>query len=281
MREAEPFRVATLNLLFDLTFWEERSHLVLAGFRQWRPHVIALQEVSPQVDNAHWLAAQLGDYEVHVCPALDHPSSDTLALLVRLPAREHETLTLGAEGRQAQRITVEHGGTIWTVANTHLYWNPVRESVRVEQARALLRWLDGPGPVVLCGDFNARPHARSQQVLSHRFLSAHRTLHGRDPDYTYPTPLRRGPGARHAARTAFFRAGGWVRLQHDAPWHQTVDHIFVDRAVDVRDCRVIFDLPASHDPSLFASDHLGLLAELVYQGLHTETAATGREPRNE
>jgi endonuclease/exonuclease/phosphatase family metal-dependent hydrolase len=262
MPETEPLRVATLNMLFDLTFWPERAPLVLEGFRGLRPHVIALQEVSPQIDNARWLADQLGGYTVYSCSAQDHRASDHLALLTRVQAEGHSILPLGAEGRQAHRVAVEHGGTRWTVVNTHFCWNPLRESVRVEQARRLLTWLQGEHPAIVCGDFNARPGARSQRVLADRFASAHRVANGRDPHYTYPTSLRRGPGLRHAARAAFFRIHGRLSTQHDGPWRTTVDHVFVDRDVVVTGCRVAFDQPADDDPPMYASDHLGLVADL-------------------
>lgn len=262
MSGIEPFRVATLNMLFDLTFWEERAALVLEGFRALRPHIIALQEVAPQIDNAHWLAEQLGGYAVCACPAQEHRASDHLALLTRVEAGEHSCLDLGGEGRQAHRIVVRHVGTAWTVVNTHFYWNPLRESVRVSQARRLLAWLEDETAVVVCGDFNARPHARSQQVLAQRFVSAHRVANGRDPDYTYPTPLRRGPGVRHSARAAFFRLHGRLIPGHDGPWRTTVDHVLVDDASSVSCCRVIFERPAADDPTLYASDHLGLVADL-------------------
>ncbi len=257
-----PLSVASLNILSDTTLWGERSRLVLEGFGIWRPHVIALQEVSQEADNAHWLAEQLGDYSTHLCPALDHPASDSLALLTRIPVTDHQTLSLGHEGRQAHRISVEHEGTSWVVANTHLYWNPLRESIRVGQAERLVDWLQPCRRLVLCGDFNARQQARSQLTLNNRLVSAYEYVHGDHPAYTYPTDLRRGPGLRHRLRSGFFRVAGWVLLRRDEPWRQTVDHIFVDDTVDALSCRLIFDRPSSSDTLLYASDHVGLLAEV-------------------
>jgi len=183
-------------------------------------------------------------------------------LLTRLPIRDHEVLRLEGEGRQAHRVTVEHHGRAWTVVNTHLYWNPFRESVRVAQAVKLLDWLESRRPVVVCGDFNARPNARSQAVLAARFISAYRAANGQDPSYTFPTALERGPGLKHRARDGFFRASGLIRHRRNVVWGQTIDHIFVDPATEVESCDLVFDQPSPADERLYASDHLGLYAVL-------------------
>lgn len=262
MQSLDAITIATLNLLDDLAQWDRRSTLVLEGFQRLRPHVIALQEVSPEPSNARWLADRLGGYSVHLCPAAAHRASDNLALLSRLPTSDHQILALGHEGRQAQRLVVQHQEHTWTIVNTHLYWNPLREGVRVEQAGRLLEWLTPRGPIVVCGDFNARPNARSQVLLKTRFVSAYRAAHGRDPSYTFPTPLRRQPGIRHRARDCFFRGGGWVRHRRNVVWGQTVDHIFVDEETAVESCDLVFDQASPLDESLYASDHLGLFAVL-------------------
>ncbi len=254
--------VATLNVLDDLHLWEHRAPLVLEGFRRHCPDVIALQEVSLQPDTAQWLAGGLGDYSVHLCPASAHPSSDSLALLCRQPVCCHEVLPLLQEGRQAHRIELEHGGTVWTVVNTHLYWNPLRGDVRVKQAERLLRWIEGRHPLVLCGDFNALPASRCLSRLEESLDSAHRVRHGQHAAYTYPTGLRRGPGLRHSARDAFFRVNGWLRLGRNEQWRASIDHIFVGRGIEVESCHVIFEQPSPTDDTLYASDHLGVLAAL-------------------
>jgi endonuclease/exonuclease/phosphatase family metal-dependent hydrolase len=41
-----------------------------------------------------------------------------------------------------------------------------------------------------------------------------------------------------------------------------LDYIFVDRRLQVVDCRRVFDHPAPSHPGLYASDHYGLLATI-------------------
>ena len=60
-------------------------------------------------------------------------------------------------------------------------------------------------------------------------------------------------------RTVMTLAG--VRRRQDGPyWRDTLDYVFVSPGVAVRECRAIFDKHAPGDATLFASDHLGLMA---------------------
>lgn len=263
--------IATLNILDDLSYWEERAPLILACFGALRPDVIALQEVPLSLCSegsredesaAHWLAGRLGGYEVFLCPGGAHPASDSLAVLTSCPARPTGVLALGAQGRQAQRVEVSHGSGRWIIVNTHLHWNPFFDATREDQAARLLEWADQDFPVVVCGDFNASPTSGTLRRLSTRFVSAHKAANGREPILTYPTMLRRGSGPRHWGRHAALRANGIVRRRRNIRYGGTVDYIMVDRGVVVRSCEVILDRPSAQDARIFASDHLGLRAVL-------------------
>ena len=265
--------VATLNILDDLAFWKERSPLILEGFDALRPHIIALQEVSlasPSAElqgarsTAHWLADRLGGYSVAFCPRTAHPASDSLALLTSLPVESHRILALEGEGRQAQRIEVRQGVEQWTIVNTHLYWNPLHEAIRVAQVRELLAWLDGAAPAVVCGDFNALPASATLDCFGERLMSAHLARHGGDPLLTYPTMLRRGPSLRHWGRHAALRANGLARLRRNMRFVGAVDYIMIDRDVRVHSCDVLFKRPSRLDPRIYASDHFGLFAVLEH-----------------
>ena len=41
-----------------------------------------------------------------------------------------------------------------------------------------------------------------------------------------------------------------------------LDYIWVRGAIEVESCRLAFDRPAAHDPTLYPSDHRGLSARL-------------------
>ncbi len=93
----------------------------------------------------------------------------------------------------------------------------------------------------------------------HVVLAAAGARHGREPDYTCPTPLVSGRRLRGAATR------GLLRLFSNRPgdtWRGTLDYIFVSPEVRVVECGVFLDRPSPDDPTLYASDHLGLAATL-------------------
>jgi mRNA deadenylase 3'-5' endonuclease subunit Ccr4 len=51
--------IATLNLLNDLKFWNERAPLIVRNLAELSPDLIAFQEVALPENNAAWLADQL------------------------------------------------------------------------------------------------------------------------------------------------------------------------------------------------------------------------------
>ncbi len=264
MRTESIVTVATLNLLNDLRYWDERAPLIIDELRALQPDLIALQEVALPDNNARWIAEHLDGYQLLTRTKTGRlHTHEGLAILSRLPIDAYDSLLLGDQDRVALRVTVRQAGQPLHFANTHLHWNPVNDRVRTLETRRLIDWL--PGPAVLCGDFNAEPHYRSIMEMRQRFHSAHHVAHGREPDYTCPTPLFRGPGPRHAARRAALRLAGWLALGRNTAWRGVLDYIFVDQTVEVVNCRVAFHLPAPHDPHLYPSDHLGLFARLRWQ----------------
>jgi endonuclease/exonuclease/phosphatase family metal-dependent hydrolase len=258
-------RVATANILNDLTRWAERRVLLARGLADLSLDVIALQEVTDPLGHstAHWLAGELGGYSVHVCPKAGWGRSrEGVALLSRLPVESHETLDLGSQQRTAQLVRVRSGGRP-VVANTHLYWPPAAHPTRVRQVERLLDWLaaaEPDTPVVVCGDFNATPGSRAIDLMKRSFASAHEAVHGHEPEYTCPTPLAGGSRVRGAVTR------GLQRLFTNRPgagWCGTLDYIFVSPSIRVVSCGIILDCPSPDDPTLYASDHLGLAAVLV------------------
>ena len=91
------FRVATVNILNDLSRWAERRTLLARGLDALSPDLIALQEVTDPLgtSTAHWLAGELGGYSVHVCPKTGWGRRrEGIAVLSRLPVEGHEVLDL-------------------------------------------------------------------------------------------------------------------------------------------------------------------------------------------
>jgi endonuclease/exonuclease/phosphatase family metal-dependent hydrolase len=176
---------------------------------------------------------------------------------------EHDRLRLGEQHRVVQRVIVQAAGVQWEVANAHLHWSLRDDELRADQVRRLVDWLRGDLPTVVCGDFNAKPGWRAVSTARERFTSAYAATHGgREPDYTFPTPLWRaiplGPFSRHVVTRLVLPAFTHRR----APWRSTLDYIFVDERVDVTACELAFDVPLPGRPWVYPSDHLGLAASL-------------------
>ena len=54
--------LVSLNLLDDLTIWDQRGPLVVRELDRLQPDIIAFQEVRMSINNAQWIADQLGGY---------------------------------------------------------------------------------------------------------------------------------------------------------------------------------------------------------------------------
>jgi endonuclease/exonuclease/phosphatase family metal-dependent hydrolase len=258
-------RAATVNLLNDLTRWTERRSLLADGLAPLALDLIGLQEVTSPLgeSTAHWLAGELGGYSVHVSPKTGWGrKQEGIAVLCRLPVEGYEVLDLGSQERTAQVVSVRSGGRPIVFINGHYHWLPGAHGPRVRQVERVLRRADAflPDiPVIACGDFNGLPGSPAIALMRHSFASAHEAVHGLEPDFTCPTALTSG----HAARSAVAR--GLLRLfsnRPDGPWRGTLDYIFVSPGIRVLQCGVILDRPSPGDPTLFASDHLGVAATL-------------------
>lgn len=243
-------KIATLNLRHNQDRWEERFPLVVDCLYHSQADVIGMQEVYIPIQQAHLIADALNaqtpgqPYSVWVEPKWGEEAViEGIALLSRLPVLEHERLELPEGQRVAQRIVVEVNGARVNIANTHLHHRPIEdESIRLPQMRALLDWMFSRASRcwVLIGDMNALPDSSTIAAASERLQSAYFSMHGEHP-ITFPAPLA------YATR-GDFRA--------------CIDHIFYDAALHVTSAQIIGDETPPDDPTLSASDHLGLLADV-------------------
>ncbi len=253
--------LVSLNLLDDLDLWDQREPLIVRELERLQPDVIAFQEVRMSINNAQTIADRLGGYEVYLCPKTgERGRRDALAILSRLPVKEHHKFALGHQDRVALRTVIEHQGATWNIATTHTYWHPLDDRTRLKEAQRLVEWLPQPG--VICGDFNAEPNYPSMLKMKERFQSAHVAANGHEPTYTCPTPLFRGAGPLNTARRTSLQMVGLVTKGKLESWTGVIDFIFTDPAIHVEECRVAFNHPAGHDRRMYASDHLGLYAKL-------------------
>ncbi|QEH39043.1 Endonuclease/Exonuclease/phosphatase family protein [Aquisphaera giovannonii] len=258
-------RVATINILNDLSRWNERRSLLAEGLAALSLDLIALQEVTtpPGSGTARWLADALGGYEVQICPKSGRGRGrEGIAVLSRLPVARHETLDLGSQRRTAQLVEVRAGEGPLALVNGHFYWPPGVHGARVRQVERLRGWIATRAaglPVVACGDFNATPGSRAIAMMKEGFASAHEAARGREPSHTCPTPLVTGGRVRGPATRAMLRL---FSNTPGGPWRGTLDYIFAGPGVEVLDCDLILDRPSPRDPTLYASDHFGLAATL-------------------
>jgi endonuclease/exonuclease/phosphatase family metal-dependent hydrolase len=242
-------RVATLNIRNLADRWEERLPLLLADMSALQPDVLGLQEVVYPLQQDRLIgAAGEGRYESHRAWA-GRPEYGN-AMLVRAPLTDSltavERLDLGLN-RSALRLVLAFERVTALLAVTHLHHVPADEAVRDDQARLLLEWLATSPPTdaqVLVGDFNAEPsEPAAERIRGAGFRSAFAEANGADPDVTWPSGLQ-APGMDTDGEPG------------------CLDYIWIRGAVGVASARLAWDRPAVGDPTLYASDHIGLVAEL-------------------
>lgn len=251
-----PIRVLTLNLLNMADRWPERLPLLLNEFAALQPDVAGLQEVVYVMQQDRLLGAS-GAAHYAIRRAWSYrPDEAGNSLLVRHPLAEgldpepsDARLDLGYS-RSAGRaeITLPDGLRL-RVVNTHLHHvvGDEHDRLRAGQAEALIAWLADLPPVdatIVAGDFNADPRQPTYaRMLGAGFRSAYREANGAEPEVTWPSGLQ--------------------ALAMDTDGEPAcLDYIWVSGAVMVRSARLAFDRPAPDDPTLYPSDHRGVLAEL-------------------
>jgi endonuclease/exonuclease/phosphatase family metal-dependent hydrolase len=242
-------RVATLNIRNLADRWDERLPLLLADMAALQPDVLGMQEVVYPLQQDRLIgAAGEGRYEAFRAWA-GRPEYGN-AMLVREPlaasASDVERLDLGLN-RSALRMVLAADATTVLVAVTHLHHVPADEAARDDQAARLMDWI-AAAPVtdaqVVVGDFNAEPDEPAiERIRSRGFRSALADANGADPDVTWPSGLQ-APGMDTDGEPG------------------CLDYIWLRGRARVNAARLAFDRPAVGDPTLYPSDHLGLVAEV-------------------
>jgi endonuclease/exonuclease/phosphatase family metal-dependent hydrolase len=259
-------RIVTINILNDLSRWDSRKSLLSTGLKALSPDVVVVQEVRLPENPARWLLAELGSEHLYLSPKYGWEGKrEAIATLSRFPFKDSATLHLGGQGRVAQRVHLEIDGLPLWIVNGHFYWQPGESAVRLKQVQQMRDWLEstpGAPPAIVCGDFNSTPETRAISCMKEAFQSAHEHHHGVEPEYTCPTPLPRASWPLIRTLLGFFFL---LRPAHlNMSWRGTLDYIFIDPRLEVRDCRVVLDQPSSQDARIYPSDHLGLFAEIEF-----------------
>lgn len=243
-------RIITLNLRADANRWDERFPLVVETLLESDADIIALQEIRLKIEQDTLIADALNKnsdnpYQAYLCEDWYEPHILGTAFLSRIPIIEHERIELPQGFRTAQRLLLEQKGQHIHIVNTHLHHKPYRdECIRLEQLTCILSWIKAyETPLILVGDMNARPESATIALAKQHLQSAYDVIHGKEPELTFPTPLRADEKLSPRA----------------------IDYIFCDEHFTVMNCELIGTNPSIKDESLYISDHFGLVAHILNQ----------------
>jgi endonuclease/exonuclease/phosphatase family metal-dependent hydrolase len=278
--DAGGVRVATLNLWGRRGAWEERRRVLVEGFRELRPDLVAFQEaivgegydqvtdiLGPDYHLAHQTEREAGKDG-------DIEDGQGISIASRWPLGEVWEPDLNVTPRTADfacgtlisEVSVpEPVGPLLFVnhlPNWQLTFEHERELQAVIVARAIEELAEARGlHVVLAGDLDATPEAASV-----RFWRGRQSLGGMSVCYrdawgsTHPGE----PGHTFTAENPLVTAENW---DWELELGRRIDHILVrcsahGPTVDIRGCERLFDEPVD---GVWASDHFGVVADLSAQ----------------
>ena len=246
-------KVGTLNLRGWLDRWLKRRHLVVANILDERPDLLSLQEIYMPLRQGHWLRhelnSRLGRREyTFVQKRKQHPWNglyEGIGILSRMPIIATDSVALGYGGRVGLRANVElPTGQSLDFVSVHFHHVEAEQAARLEQAMALVGWLDGTvtAPLhIIAGDLNERPDGPALQYLKQRYASAMVLGRGMEPAGTFPTALVQDPPAEA----------------------RCLDYLLLSRELrSVSSCKLFCTMPDPEDETLYPSDHVGLIAEI-------------------
>ena len=241
-------RIATLNIRNLADRWEERLPLLLADMAALQPDILGLQEVVYPLQQDRLIgAAGARRYEAHRGWAGRPEYGNAVLVAEGVAFGDVERLDLGLN-RAALRGVVTAADSTILLTVTHLHHVTADEAERDDQAAKLLDWIAGAQPTdaqIVVGDFNAEPdEPASRRMRGAGFRSAYAEANGSDADVTWPSGLQ-APG-----------------MDTDGP-PGCLDYIWLRGSLRVVSSRLVFDRPAVDDPTLFPSDHVGIVAELA------------------
>lgn len=207
---------------------------VIAAIRSAKPDVVALQEVVGETQ-ARLIATALGMAHVYARHGDKYGNWWGLAILSRFPIQSHRsdvTSTGHGNSRSDLTATIRVGGRSVTIVDVHPD-KDLKDGAPIRRTMARIESIEGP--LVLLGDFNARPNAARLAPVRSRLVDAADVATANGAVKKHPT---------------FMRDGHTVAGAH-------LDYIFIDpKFVDVREVRL---LDRSHWP---ASDHIGVIATM-------------------
>jgi endonuclease/exonuclease/phosphatase family metal-dependent hydrolase len=250
------FRIATLNLEQDHKRWEQRRELIAAQFRDLKPDILALNEISFPAHTGRWLQeTMLERFGLNYALLQQSKAGDASrvegeGLLTAHPVTETASLDYRSHNCVAQvaRFKIEERSL--DVYVTHLINTRVEESVREYQVTRLLEWIGSRQDAdfsVICGDFNTTLDQPSIRLMSSVFNATQ----------TEPT-----------AFSPLQEAGGNPTHPEWDRFDRCIDFIWVTNSIKVQASGLCFNKPAPDDPTLWPSDHVGVWADLELPAHH-------------
>jgi tyrosyl-DNA phosphodiesterase 2 len=238
---AEDIRIATWNVWFGGHMFEERGEALLSILEKRRPHVIALQEVTPalleRVLETPWVREDYRVSDIDLVQAYD------VLMLSSLPVADVDWIELPSRmGRRLLAMRLACGLVVGTVhlESTDECAEPRADQLGIVQP-ALLAAADD---VVLVGDFNFSPHDDIENAaLDSTFVDVWAQLHPREPGHTVDS---------HANK-----------MRHGAKGHHSqkrIDRIFVSSSRWRPRTVQLLGTQAIDITETFVSDHFGLEA---------------------
>lgn len=180
-------RIVTWNVWGRYGPWEDRAPRILETLQELRPDVLCLQEVwrEGELTHADVIAEHLGLHAVYSATRMPDPEPGSgadqlgMAVLGRWPVIRSRTSALpkaadsdpGERAPTAVIVTFDHPEGPLHVATTVPDWEQERGDARAAQTRTVADLLadpelDGPLPVILAADLNARPGTEEFQALT-------------------------------------------------------------------------------------------------------------------
>ena len=247
--------VATLNLRNRSDRWLERRQLIVNELTERQPDLLSIQEIFLPIGQAKWIRSQLNSRLTGTSKSpytliqkrrrhLIQGYYEGIGILSKVPVISQDLVHLGYGGRIGLRVSVElEGRKPCDFVSVHLHNIAGDREAREEQVLRLVSWLKERNPSphqVVAGDFNEVPDGLAVQLMRQSYRSAFVEFRGSDPIATFPTALR-----------------------SDVEWSGCLDYIFISRAVkQVLDAGLFCTKPSPADPTLYPSDHVGLIAVL-------------------
>lgn len=261
-------KVATINILFDMKFWDIRQDLLVEGLTQTNADIIGLQEINIAANTGERIAEKLNMPYIYQakCQQLPYKGGPeyAIAIISRHPFIQQAQLDLQSQGRLAQYVQIEINNQPFIFCNGHYYWQPGSCQARMEQFKLLVDWLGELPPqlpIITVGDFNATPDTPEVEFLRDNFTSAYANYHNYEPEYTCPTPLVKI--TKTMQRKVGLRVMNMVVHHQLKAWQGTLDYIFINQHLQVNNCQLILTEPAANNQYMYPSDHFGIAAELA------------------